>query len=72
MVRSVVKRGRDSGSVPDFKAEVDARIAAMARTQTLLTRASSDGVDLEGLVRDELAAHVGEEDRFQIGGSTLR
>lgn len=68
MVRSVVNRGLDHGSAEAFRAELDGRIAAMARTQALLTRDTDMGIDLRRLVEDELVAHATDEGRIEIAG----
>jgi two-component sensor histidine kinase len=72
MVRALVGRGRDTGSVAEFRAALDGRIAALARTQTLLTRhADDDGVDLEHLVRDEVTAQMDEAGRAALAGPAV-
>jgi two-component sensor histidine kinase len=43
----------------------------LARTQTLLTRGAGAGVDLEGMIRDELLTLGTEEDRFAVTGSPI-
>lgn len=53
MVRSVIAKG-GGASIEEFRAHLIGRISAMARTQALLTRGAGVGVDLDGLVREEL------------------
>src|SRR3546814_12607237 len=56
MVASIVNRGDPGDSTEDLRERLSGRIAAMARTQKLLTRGAGVGVELEGMVRDELLA----------------
>src|SRR3954470_22663108 len=44
------------------------RLAALARTQALLTRAADASVDLEELIRDELMAHAADGGQFSLVG----
>src|SRR3546814_7674240 len=41
----------------------------MARTQTLLTRGAGVGVELEGMVRDELLAQTADPSRVSVEGT---
>jgi PAS domain S-box-containing protein len=68
MVASLVNRGDSGGSTEEFRERLSGRIAAMARTQTLLTRGAGLGVDLGGIVRDELLAQAADEARIHITG----
>lgn len=68
MVRAIVARGSDVGSVAEFRALLDGRIAALTRTQTLLTRSAGVGIDLEGLIRDELAGQTAPEATYSVSG----
>jgi len=69
VIRSIVSRSAEtSDTVEDLTAHLDGRLSALARTQVLLTRSPGAGVDLEGLVRDELLAQVADEDRIVIDG----
>jgi PAS domain S-box-containing protein len=68
MVASVVNRGAADSSTEEFRDRLSGRIAAMARTQALLTRGAGVGVELDGLVRDELLAQAADELRVSIGG----
>jgi PAS domain S-box-containing protein len=69
MVRSIINRGAGGGaSVAEFRAELDGRIAALARTQALLTRGTDGGVDLAALVHDELLVHSPDPARMKIAG----
>jgi two-component sensor histidine kinase len=72
IIRSIVSRTAEtSETVEDLSAHLDGRLAALARTQVLLTRNPGGGVDLEGLVRDELVAQVADEERVAVGGPEL-
>ena len=71
MVRSIINRGAGGASVAEFRAELDGRIAAMARTQALLTRGTAMAVDLEGLVHDEILVHSPDETRISISGVSV-
>lgn len=72
VIRSIVSRTAEtSETVEDLSAHLDGRLAALARTQVLLTRSPGTGVDLEGLVRDELLAQVADEDRISIAGPEI-
>ncbi len=71
MVRSIINRGASSETVAEFRAELDGRIAAMARTQALLTRGTDVGVDIERLVHDELLVHSPNEARLAISGPSV-
>lgn len=71
MVASVVKRGDVGSSTQDFRDRLSGRIAAMARTQALLTRDPGTGVELESIVRDELAAQSEDEGSYVIAGPQI-
>jgi PAS domain S-box-containing protein len=72
MIRSVVRRtAQASESVGDYSAHLESIVAAMARTQALLTRSPGDGVDLGRLVREELAAHSPDGERFACEGPAV-
>ncbi|CDX30730.1 conserved hypothetical protein [Mesorhizobium plurifarium] len=67
-VASLVKRGDATGTTQEFRERLSGRIAAMARTQTLLTRGAAEGVELEGIVRDELLAQAADPSRVSVEG----
>lgn len=61
VVRSIARRTAEtSGSVKEYAHELDQRIMAMARTQTLLTHAPDSTIDLKKLISAELEAHEPE------------
>lgn len=69
MVRSVISRTlRGAEDIEEASALLHGRIGALSRTQTLLTRAVGVGVDLDGLVREELLAQGGDEIGAEISG----
>jgi len=71
MVRSIIRQSADGyDEVEDYVAHLTGRIDAMARTQVMLTRKAGAAVDLESLIRDELA-RVAEEDRLVIEGPAV-
>lgn len=70
MVRSIVSKG-DGASVEEFRRDLEGRITAMARTQALLTRGAGVGVDLDGLIRQELLTHAVAEERLTISGDAV-
>lgn len=72
VIRSIVSRTAEtSDTVEDLSAHLDGRLAALARTQVLLTRSPGAGVDLEGLIRDELLAQVADDERIRVEGPEI-
>jgi two-component sensor histidine kinase len=72
VVRSVIARSAEtSDTVEDLAAHLDGRIAALARVQATLVRNPRAGVDLEGLVRDELLAQNADEDKVRVSGPEI-
>jgi PAS domain S-box-containing protein len=69
VIRSIVRRTvQTSTSVEDYAMHLDGRINAFARVQTAVARDPGAGLDLTGLVADELltyAAHEGEQVRIE-------
>jgi len=69
MIRSVVRQSSEGYSdAGEFVAHLDGRLAAIARTQVLLTRSAGAQVLLEDLVRDELSSQLADQDRVRISG----
>lgn len=69
MIRSIVRQSTDDyEDVGEYSAHLSGRLDALARTQVLLTRTTGATVDLEGLVWDELAAQMADDDRCEVGG----
>jgi PAS domain S-box-containing protein len=71
VVQSVVQLTR-SDTVEGFKEAVTGRIQALARAHSLLAAGRWDGVDLDQLVREELAPYARGDDRAVISGLPLR
>jgi PAS domain S-box-containing protein len=72
MVRSLVRRTLDGAvSIEDAGREIEGRLDALARTQALLTRALGIGVDLEGIIKDELEAQSAQEEQVTISGPQI-
>jgi PAS domain S-box-containing protein len=72
MVAAIVRRGDVTGTTLEFRDRLSGRIAAMARTQTLLTRGAGAGVDLQGMVRDELLTQAAGEHQFATSGPSIK
>ncbi|BCM17419.1 sensor histidine kinase [Mesorhizobium sp. J8] len=70
-VASLVRRGDTTGTTQEFRERLSGRIAAMARTQTLLTRGAGEGVDLDSIVRDELLAQAADPSRVSVDGPSI-
>lgn len=61
-IRSMARRtAENSVTVEEYRNHFDGRLAAFARTQSHIMRTGAQGVDLEGLLADELLAN-------QVGG----
>jgi PAS domain S-box-containing protein len=73
MVRSIVRRTVAGGiTIEQVGEQLEGRIDALARTQALLTRAVSGGVDLEALVRDELTVQAADGGGLSVAGPQVR
>ena len=70
MVRAVVSRS-NGASVGEFRSNLEGRITAMARTQALLTAGVGAGVDLRGLIGDELHVEGDDAARVTISGTDV-
>lgn len=69
MVRSVVRRtGESCDNVDDYVRHLDGRLSSLARVQAILTRESGRGVDLHGMVFDELKSQGALPCQYQIEG----
>jgi PAS domain S-box-containing protein len=73
VVRSIARRTAEtSESVEEMAAHLQGRLDAFSRVQAVVTRNPEAGVDLGGLVEDELLAHVAREgERLKIEGETI-
>ncbi|MBM6595588.1 sensor histidine kinase [Microvirga pudoricolor] len=74
VTRSIAKRTAErSRTIEDFTRHFDGRLNAFARTQAVVTRDPTSGVDLEYIVSDELRAHGGRRGgNVRIEGPKLR
>ena len=62
VVKSITKRtAESSGSVDEMASHLSGRLDAFARVQSAVTRNPERGIDLKGLVVDELLAHAAHE-----------
>ncbi|RYF24001.1 MAG: PAS domain S-box protein [Oxalobacteraceae bacterium] len=69
VIRTVAARtAENSATVLDFAARLGGRLEAFARTQVILTRHAGVGVDLEGMVRDELLAQTTQSEQVDMEG----
>jgi PAS domain S-box-containing protein len=72
VIRSIARRSADGGdTVEGYAQHLDGRITALARTQALLTREVQAGVDLEGLLLDELVMQAAQPDQFKVTGAPV-
>jgi PAS domain S-box-containing protein len=72
-VRSIAARTVETNKDPDeFFIHFDGRLAALARTHSILTRGDDTAADLEELVRDEFLAAAIEDDRIEVAGPPVR
>jgi PAS domain S-box-containing protein len=71
VVASVVKRSDAAGTTEEFRTRLSGRIAAMGRTQALLTQGAGVGVGLEDIVRDELLAQMADGSRIAVAGPAV-
>lgn len=70
-IRAVI--GRTQGEdTEEFRAHLEGRISALARTQAQITRSPGEGIDLEMLIRDELLAQAADEKQFSLVGTGIR
>jgi two-component system CheB/CheR fusion protein len=76
VVKSITQRTADSsGSVDEMASHLSGRLDAFARVQAAVTRNPDRGIDLRGLIEDELlahAAHEGEQVRVKGPDVALR
>lgn len=73
VVKSITTRTAErSETVEDMAAHLGGRLDAFARVQAAVTRAPDAGIDLAGLVGDEMRAHaVREGEQLSIDGPTV-
>lgn len=69
MIQSVIRQSLQQGlSAKDYANHLSGRIAAMARTQVILTRSADREVNLEEAVREEVLNSIGNNGRFRCAG----
>lgn len=73
VVRSIARRTAEtSENVQEMAMHLEGRLGAFSRVQTLVTRNADAGVDLTGLIEDELLAHAAREgDGLRIEGPDI-
>lgn len=74
VVRSIARRtGETSERVEDYAMHLDGRLNAFARTQAVVTRNPTAGVDLEHMIAEELVSyHAHEGEQLRIEGPPVR
>jgi PAS domain S-box-containing protein len=73
MVRAIARRTfLGDQSLEEAAAHFDGRLTALSRTQTVLTRATGEGIDLESLVWEELLAQAADENAITVSGPPVR
>ena len=74
LIRTLARRSAETGgTLEDYAMHLDGRIGAVARVLGKTTREPGAGVDLAGLVADELQAHAAREgERASVEGPVLR
>lgn len=70
VIRSIARRSaQTSDTVEQLGAHLDGRIEAFARVQAIVTRRPDRGVDLAGLIEDEMVAHaMREREQYKLAG----
>ncbi|MBP0495347.1 CheR family methyltransferase [Pararoseomonas indoligenes] len=73
VVRSITRRSLENAeSLDDLRLHLGGRIDSLARTQGLLANRGEEGMSLDALVRDELAAVLGQDGgRVEIEGPPI-
>ncbi len=72
VIRSIAARTAESTeTAEDYAMHLEGRLASLARTQVLLTRAPGSGVDLELMVREELLAQAAQADQIEVEGPDI-
>ncbi len=71
VVQSVVRLTR-AETIQEFTAAVEGRVAALARTHSLLAKSRWSGVDLEQVIREELEPYCkGDTEKTRLSGPPL-
>ena len=73
VIRSIVRRtAENSDTIEELVGHLDGRLSAIARIQASVTRDPDKGVDLAGIVDDELTARVDTAKRAHVAGPRVR
>lgn len=74
IIRSIVRRSAPgSASIDDYATHLDGRLNAFARVQSAVARDPAAGIDLAGLIADELGAYAAREgSQVDIHGPAIR
>ena len=65
------RTARSAKSVADYAELLHGRLSAIARTQSLLTRGTTEGVDLRLILQEEIAAQSAPDARYEIKGPRI-
>ncbi|MBE9607062.1 PAS domain-containing protein [Acetobacteraceae bacterium H6797] len=72
IVRSIIRRSAQTADgLDDYVSQLSGRIATLARVQALLTHAGNRGVQMERMIRDELAAQSQHEGQYELSGPDI-
>lgn len=73
LLRSIIRRsGALAGSAEEFGFHLEARVSALARTQSVLALDGDTAPELEDLLRTELTANAIRDRQFTIQGPSVR
>ncbi len=73
LLRSIIRRsGVTARSAEEFALHLEARISALARTQSVLALDGDTGPEMEDLLRTELTANAVRDGQFTIEGPAIR
>ena len=65
------RTARSADTVEEYAGLLHGRLSAIARTQSLLTHATPNGVDLRAILQDEIAAQSAPDAQYEIVGPNL-
>jgi two-component system CheB/CheR fusion protein len=73
MLRAIVRRSADSATTkPDLAARIESRLGALGRAYEMIMRSSTQGIDLEELVHEELLSQAIPSSRYRAAGPHTR
>lgn len=73
IIRSIARRSVENyGSIEEYAAHLDGRIATLARLYNMLGWSSEGGVDLEDFIIEEIIAQFGGHARLHTKGPSVR